>query len=63
MRVRPTDDLELQRLVLPHSITETSTFVLFTTEVLDGLVIQQAVSMDTASDLQLEISNGMEVLI
>jgi hypothetical protein len=46
-----TDNLKLEDLVLPHGFIVSSTFVLFPSEVLDGFVIKQDISMNTASNL------------
>jgi hypothetical protein len=48
-----TQNLVLYSLVLPNSVGVSLTFVLFSIEVLDRLVVEEAISMDTTSNLQI----------
>jgi hypothetical protein len=55
-----TDDLVLERLILPDCICVTLALMLLAVEVLDGLIVEQAVGMNATSDLRSKrkISNN-----
>lgn len=55
---RRTKHFVFDSLVLPDGIPISLTLVLLAAEVLDGFIIEQAVGMDTTSDLKLHVSRA-----